>query len=90
MATGSLAFGQLFDLVSPSNGAAVITNRDEQADATITVDGACELQSAIKIAPGAKRRLCLPFEISDRQRPKTFQLTLDSGFGPQTGEWKLR
>jgi Domain of unknown function (DUF4352) len=75
---------------SPSNGMAIVTTRDEQADTTITTGGTCRLQAAIKIAPGAKRRICVPFEVPSKQKLKTLQFTLDSGFGPQTGEWRLR
>ena len=74
---------------SPSNGAALILDDDSQADASITVDGSCNVPGGVKIAPGGKRRICIPFEIGKHRRGKTFQLTLDSGFGQDAGEWKL-
>ncbi|WP_156028363.1 hypothetical protein [Candidatus Solirubrobacter pratensis] len=41
--------------------------------------GRCESQSGIKISPGSKRRLCVPFEVPANRKVKTFQFTLDSG-----------
>lgn len=75
---------------SPSNGAIVIDTRDEQWDPTILTEGNCKLPTNVKIAPGAQRKICIPFEIGDRRKPKTFQFALDSGFGDENGEWSLR
>lgn len=77
---------------SPLNGAHIVTADDEQADPTLVSGGACggSFSTDTTIAPGAKRRGCIPFEVPKRGRVKTFQFALDSGFGPQSGEWKLR
>ena len=76
---------------APSNGATLITAKDEEADATIVSGGACTAGGGdVKISSGAKRRLCIPFEVRGKQKLKTFQFGLESGFGPQTGEWSLR
>jgi hypothetical protein len=74
---------------SPSNGAALITNTDEEADSTITVGGSCNSPSDVKIAPGDTRDVCIPFEVKTAQKGTKFQFTLDSGFADQTGEWSL-
>jgi hypothetical protein len=39
---------------------------------------------------GARRQGCIPFEVPEGRKAKQFQFTLDSGFGPQAGEWSLR
>jgi hypothetical protein len=78
---------------APGNGAKIITTTDEQADATIGVTGGqCGGQfiSSTTISPGSRRVGCIPFEIRQGQRPKLFQFSLESGFGPQSGEWRLR
>jgi hypothetical protein len=77
---------------SPSNGSVLIYGSDEQADATILAEGECSsgFASSAKIAPGARRQGCIPFEVPKGNKPKTFQFTLESGFGPQAGEWSLR
>lgn len=74
---------------SPSNGAELVLGDDSQADATITTSGSCDSPSDVKLAPGEARRICIPFTAPDGVGAKTFQMTLDSGFGPQAGEWRL-
>lgn len=74
---------------SPGNGAKLITNTDEEADATITLGGTCESASSVKIAPGDSRVVCIPFEVPKAQKGVEFQFTLDSGFADDTGQWKL-
>jgi hypothetical protein len=78
---------------SPSNGATVIYGDDRQASATLLIDGVCAsngFASDARISPGAKRKGCIPFEISTSRKPKTFQFALDSGFADEGGEWVLR
>ena len=79
---------QAFD-DAPNNGATLITNTDEQADATVTTGGSCESPSTVTIAPGDRRVVCIPFEIPAEQRGKTFQFALDSGFANEKGQWSL-
>jgi Domain of unknown function (DUF4352) len=76
---------------SPSNGATLIHGADEQADATIVTGGVCAsgFASQAKIAPAGRRQGCIPFELPSASKLKTFQFTLLSGFGPDTGEWSL-
>lgn len=78
---------------SPSNGATMIYGADRQADATLLTGGPCSsdgFASDARIAPGSKRRGCIPFEIGKSAKAKTFQFALDSGFSDQGGEWQLR
>lgn len=76
---------------APSNGATLIITGDEQAQSTILSGGECgtDFVSAAKIAPGESQVGCLPFEVAKGKQPKEFQFTLASGFGNQTGEWRL-
>lgn len=77
---------------SPSNGASLIMSGDEQADSTLIAGGECSSQfsSSAKISPGTKQSGCLAFEAPKAKKPRRFQFTLDSGFGPATGEWTIR
>ena len=77
---------------SPSNGATLIVSGDQQADATIVSGGECggSFASSATIAPGSRRVGCIPFEVPGNTQPRTFQFALDSGFGPQSGEWTLK
>jgi hypothetical protein len=76
---------------SPSNGAVLITKDGRQADSTIVTGGPCAsgFESQATIAPGSTRRGCIPFEVPANAKVKTVQFTLDSGFGPEAGEWKV-
>lgn len=52
--------------------------------------GACGADRPMaKIAPGSSRVGCIAFDVPSGVRPKTFQFTLNSGFGDQTGEWRM-
>jgi Domain of unknown function (DUF4352) len=76
---------------SPANGAELIMSNDTQAKEGLVSSGDCDSDfgSSAKIAPGATQVGCLPFEAKQATKPKTFQFTLASGFGPQAGEWRL-
>ena len=76
---------------APSNGGTLILEDDSQAQSALLSDGACSLGFAtdVKISPGSQQQGCLPFEVPGKVNVKTFQFTLDSGFGGQSGEWRL-
>jgi hypothetical protein len=74
---------------APSNGAKIISKSDREFDPAFVTSGSCELPVNVKIAPGAKRRVCIPFDVPKSVKPKMFQFTLDSGFGPESGEWQI-
>jgi len=72
---------------SPANGAALIDARSQQWESTI---GGIEPDlGSPKIAPGDSRVGFITFEVPKRVKVKTFQLTLDSGFADETGEWTV-
>ncbi|HEY4277710.1 MAG TPA: DUF4352 domain-containing protein [Conexibacter sp.] len=76
---------------APSNGVELITRDDEQSDSTLVSGGNCagSFSSSTKIAPGSARVGCIAFDVPSGKQLKTFQLTLDSGFAAQTGEWRI-
>jgi hypothetical protein len=76
---------------SPSNGATLIVSGDEQADTSLLSEGICGTQfgSSAKISPGTRQTGCLAFEAPKSRSPRRFQFTLNSGFGPATGEWTV-
>jgi hypothetical protein len=77
---------------SPGNGATIIYGNDEQASNTLVVGGPCagSFANDVRIAPGAKRRGCIPFELPKSRKAKMLQFALDSGFADEDGEWVLR
>jgi len=79
---------------SPSNSATLIVSGDEQAEsASLSISGGeCggKFASSAKISPGTKQTGCLPFEAKRSKKPRRFQFTLNSGLGPETGEWTIR
>lgn len=80
---GSTVYGD-----SPGNGAVAIDTGDHEYDATIS--GLGQELGSTKIASGDARVGLIVFELPKEAMLRTFQLTLDSGFGPETGEWVLR
>lgn len=75
---------------SPSNGAALIDSNARQWSPTIVTEGPCSEFFGVTIAPGSKRRGCIPFDVPAKAKITEFQFTLDSGFGPDAGIWKTR
>lgn len=74
---------------SPSNGASAVDQNDQEFSASI-FDAVEPGLGSLKIRPGDRRVGWITFEVPDGSRLRLFQLTLDSGFGPETGEWRLR
>jgi hypothetical protein len=81
---GTIAFSD-----SPSNGAVVIDAKDQSYSASI-FDEVKPAFGSVKIAPGDGRVGFLTFELSKRAKLRSFQFTLDSGFGPESGQWSLQ
>jgi hypothetical protein len=74
---------------TPANGAVLIDRDDQQWEPSI-IDAVEPGLGSPKIAPGHRRVGFITFEVPRKARPVVFQFTLDSGFGPETGEWRLR
>jgi Domain of unknown function (DUF4352) len=77
---------------SPSNGATVVAANGQQGSAAILSGGPCagDFATQSTISPGSVRVGCIPFELPGSSPVKTFQFTLESGFGPQAGEWTVK
>jgi hypothetical protein len=73
---------------SPSNGAAVVDTEDQQFSASF-FDAVEPGLGSLRIRPGDQRAGYITFELPKAANLRTFQFTLDSGFGPDTGEWEL-
>jgi hypothetical protein len=69
------------------NGAVVVDTRDHEYDATIS--GLDQELGSPKIAPEDARVGLIGFEVPEEAKLRTFQHTLDSGLGPETGQWRL-
>lgn len=83
---GSVAYDD-----SPSNGAKLIDAEDQQYDAGLEeVALGQSIGSSVKLAPGSTRKGYLVFSVPKKAKIAKFQFTLDSGFGPQSGEWLLK
>jgi hypothetical protein len=84
--TGSAAYSD-----APSNGAAVVDSAGQsyQAAITDTAAGCTTFPGTENIAPGASGLGCIVFEVPKAANIREVQFTLDSGFGPQTGQWKV-
>jgi hypothetical protein len=84
--TGSAAYSD-----APSNGAVVTDAKGQSYQSSL--DNAAECQSfpgTENIAAGASGLGCIVFEVPVKAVITEVQFTLDSGMGPQTGQWDVR
>jgi Domain of unknown function (DUF4352) len=84
--TGSAAYSD-----APSNGAAVVDANGQSYDAAIadTAAGCTTFPPTENIAPGSAGLGCIVFEVPKSATIKDVQFTLDSGLGPDTGQWDV-
>jgi hypothetical protein len=84
--TGSAAYSD-----SPSNGAAVVDTAGQSYQSAIDNAAGCEsFPGTENIAAGDKGLGCIVFEVPVTAKITKVQFTLDSGLGPQTGQWAVR
>lgn len=84
--TGSAAYSD-----SPSNGAAVVDTAGQSYQSAIDNAAGCEsFPGTENIAAGDKGLGCIVFEVPAGAKITKVQFTLDSGLGPQTGQWAVR
>ncbi|MGH3119720.1 MAG: DUF4352 domain-containing protein [Streptosporangiaceae bacterium] len=84
--TGTAAYSD-----SPSNGAAAVDAAGQSYQATIGDVAGCEsFPGTENIAAGDKGLGCIVFQVPDGAKITKVQFTLDSGFGPDTGQWDVR
>jgi hypothetical protein len=84
--TGSAAYSD-----SPSNGAEVVDSSGQSYEASIadTASGCTSFPATENIATGASGLGCIVFEVPEAAKITGVQFTLDSGMGPQTGQWDV-
>jgi hypothetical protein len=84
--TGSAAYSD-----SPGNGAEVTDSSGQSYDSALgdTVSGCVSFPATENIAPGASGLGCIVFEVPEQAKITAVQFTLDSGMGPQTGQWNV-
>jgi len=83
--TGSAAYSD-----SPSNGAAVTDSAGQSYQSGFETVAGCQVfPDTENIAPGASGLGCIVFEVPKSAKITQVQFTLDSGFGPQTGQWDV-
>jgi hypothetical protein len=83
--TGSAAYSD-----APSNGAAAVDSAGQSYQAGLeTVSGCQSFPATENIAPGSSGLGCIVFEVPTAAKITQVQFTLDSGFGPQTGQWNV-
>lgn len=67
----------------------LIDTADQGYNASILDSAAGPALGSPKIAPGDARVGLITFEVPKGTIVASFQLTLDSGFGPETGQWEM-
>ena len=84
--TGSAAYSD-----SPSNGAAVVDASGQSYQSSFNNAVNCpSFPGTENIAAGASGLGCIVFEVPQAAVITEVQFTLDSGMGPQTGQWDVR
>lgn len=84
--TGSAAYSD-----APSNGAEVVDSSGQSYESSITdaASGCASFPGTENIASGASGLGCIVFEVPKAAKITEVQFTLDSGMGPQTGQWDV-
>jgi len=83
--TGSAAYSD-----APSNGAAVVDSAGQSYQSALDTAAGCQsFPGSENIAPGASGLGCIVFEVPESAKIVAVQFTLDSGMGPQTGQWNV-
>ncbi len=84
--TGTAAYSD-----SPSNGSQVTDSKGQSYDASLadTAAGCTSFPGSETIAPGSSGLGCVVFEVPKSDKITEVQFTLNSGFGPDTGQWNV-
>src|SRR5215208_7354695 len=75
------------------NGSRLATDIEKAARPTVLLGGKCRSKgfgTSARIPAGATKTGCLPFQVKKKAKISAYQLTLDSGYGPETGTWAVR
>ena len=75
---------------SVQNGTRLVTNMKEGANPTVLLSGKCPSKWGIrfKLAPGATKTGCLPYQVLKKAKVTGVEMRLNSGYGPETATWK--
>lgn len=83
--TGRVAYAD-----APSNGAVAVDAAGRSFEASLdNVADCASFPAADHIAAGGSGLGCIVFNVPVNARITVVQFTLDSGFGPQTGQWQV-
>jgi hypothetical protein len=75
---------------APSNGATVVDSTGQSYDSSLDDAASCaSFATPENIAPGASGLGCVVFEVPKSVQITQVQFTLDSGMGPDTGQWNV-
>ena len=76
---------------APLNGSMLVTDLPKAANPTILIGGGCpsKLGTRLRMPAGSSKRVCLPFQVKKKAKISAFRFRLNSGFGPETGEWAV-
>jgi Domain of unknown function (DUF4352) len=76
---------------SPGNGAVIVDADGQQFSESLGAGTTLgpTFGAGVRVPPGGSALGYLVFELPKSAKPAVFQFTLDSGFGPETGEWDL-
>jgi hypothetical protein len=76
---------------APLNGSMLVTDLPKAANPTILIGGRCtsKLGTKLRMPASTKKSLCLPFQVKKKAKISAFRFRLNSGFGPETGEWAV-
>ena len=74
------------------NGSRLTTDVPKAARPTILLSGKCRSKfgTNTRVPAGATKTGCLPFQVKKKAKVQAFELTLDSGYGPDKGTWAVR
>jgi hypothetical protein len=82
---GEVAYGD-----TPGNGAKLVDTEGQGFDSTFADTRAGpSMSSDVKLARGNTSKGFITFEVPKASKVQQVQFTLESGFGPETGEWTL-
>ena len=74
---------------SPGNGSKLVTAARRSIRSEILVDSNCNTDGSLTVPRGQSRITCVAFEVPIGTTPRFFEFTLNSGFGPDTGQWRM-
>ena len=74
---------------SPGNGSRIVTGAGASLKNEILVDSNCNTDGSLTVPRGKSRVTCVAFAVPVGATPRLFRHRLNSGFGPDTGQWRL-